>query len=115
MTTAPPVSASDLARLWSAAAVLGTHCAGCSCGGGFSVHVDPDLVEADILDYLADKYRRAGHTALAAFVRARNDCRTPAFSVWLDALDSGSLAAADLARLKSDLATTLGSMTRHAG
>ena len=113
MNSKTHLSTSELARLWSEAAVLGTHSAGCSCGGGFSVHVDPAMVEADILEYLADKYRGAGLTALAAFIRARSACPQPAFAIWLDGLDAAPLAPADLARLEADLATTLGSMGRH--
>lgn len=109
----PHLSASELARLWSEAAVLGTHSAGCSCGGGFSVHVDPAAVEADILEYLADKYQRAGLDALAGFVNARANRPVPAFAIWLDGLDAAALAPADLARLEADLGTTLGSMARH--
>lgn len=104
-----PVSGRELARLWSEATMLGTHSTGCGCGGGHAVHIDPAMVESDILDYLADKY---GQGALADCLAARQDKREGAFAIWLAGLDESQLGPDDLAQLKHDLAVTLGSLSR---
>ena len=35
----------DLARLWSEAAVLVGHAVGCGCGGAMPVRIDPAMVD----------------------------------------------------------------------
>ena len=104
------VSGSELARLWREAPAALAHASGCSCCGGAPVGIDPAAVEADILDYLALKYRAAGVPALAAFVAARQLQPAGAFGGWLARLDQAPLPASAIEVLQSDLAATLRSI-----
>ena len=102
-------SGRELADLWSGAVIFAPHLAGCSCAG-FYVPLDPASVELDLLEYLAHKYKTAGHAELAAFVSARAQGQTPAFGKWLEMIDTSPLAPPDRDRLTGDLFATLESM-----
>ncbi|HWG03681.1 MAG TPA: hypothetical protein VG271_01580 [Beijerinckiaceae bacterium] len=102
---------SDLARLWRDAAAFLPHLAGCTCTGPH-LTLDRDAIEADLLAYLAQTYRDAGHAVLARFVAAREQANGNgiSFAVWLAALDTASLDAADRRRLIDDLEPALQSL-----
>lgn len=104
------VTGRDLSDLWSSAIIFAPHLAGCMCSGGFHIPLDPRAVEEDLIDFLAHRYRTAGHDALAAFVAARGKERVASFNVWLREIDAAQLAEADRTRLIGDIRTTLESM-----
>jgi len=105
-------SGHELCRAWSEAPAFLPHGSGCACAGHVGFHLDPAAVEADVLDYLADRYAKLGRTALFDFIERRRQARGVAFAAWLAGLDTAPLPADAAALLKSDLHATIASLAR---
>ena len=71
----------ELARLWAEAPALLPHSAGCACAGHAGLHLDPGAIEADVLDYLAQRYASDGAAELVAFIDRRRQQRGITFAV----------------------------------
>lgn len=99
----------ELAELWAGAMIFAPHIAGCTCAG-FHVPLDPASIEADLIDYLAHRYKTEHRTELAAFVNERLEKRHKPFGQWLEALDEAPIEESDRLRLFADLRATLESM-----
>ena len=106
------ISGLELARLWSEAPAFLPHGAGCACVGHTGIHLEPAAVEADVLDYLDQRYAADGERELAEFLTARRRSRGVTFASWLIGLDTGPLSDAARARLLADLDTTISSFAR---
>ena len=105
----------DLARLWAEAPAFLTHGAGCSCAGHVAMHLDPRAVEADVLDYLAERYKASRQSELAGFVADRNAARGVTFASWLIGIDSAALTVSARTRLLADLGATISSLANSGG
>ncbi len=100
----------ELARIWSEAPALLPHSAGCACAGHVGLHLDPAAVEADVLDYLSERYSSGVHPELVALLQARRDERGITFASWLTSLDAVRLPEAARGILLADLGVTIASL-----
>jgi len=90
--------------LWSAAGKTMQHGMSCRCCGGGMFSMNPKVLEADMLDYLADKYQSEGAMALQEAVSRRIADPADGLISWLRALGaSQALPAPLLERLKADI------------
>lgn len=97
--------------LWSAAGKTMQHGMSCRCCGGGMFSMNPKILEADMLDYLADKYQGEGATALHDAVSQRIADPADGLIAWLCALGaSDALPAPLLSRLKADIIDLLQTM-----
>lgn len=80
----------------------------CACCSGGMFSPTAQQLEADLLDYLAEKYKNEGITSLHNAVSERADNPTDGLIPWLCAMStSNSIPAPLLDRLKSDLVDLL--------
>lgn len=98
-------------RLWSTMNTGVWHAMSCRCCGGGMFSMNAKVVEADMLDYLADKYRSEGLEPLCSAIAQRKNNSVPALPAWLQALDAGgAIPAAAVKQLKRDIANMLESL-----
>jgi hypothetical protein len=109
--TTPP----DLAALWREALSRPMHSPACGCAVPSSVRLEPEHVELDILDYIADKHELHRYTGWADALASRAASRQASFPVWLESLRGLQLFPAALwAGVMADVTGVLDSMTSHA-
>jgi len=103
--------------LWNAAGKTMQHGMSCRCCGGGMFSMSPKVLEADMLDYLADKYQGEGVSALHDAVSRRiADPGDEGLIAWLRALGaSDALPAPLLDRLKADIIDLLQNMQAAPG
>lgn len=111
----PETALSDLAALWREALSRPMHSPACGCAVPSSIRLEPEHVELDILDYVADKHGLHLYAGWADALASRAALRQASFPVWLESLRGLQLIPASLwAAVMADVAGVLGSMTSHA-
>lgn len=100
-------------RRWSTMNTGVWHAMSCRCCGGGMFSMNAKVVEADMLDYLADKYQTEGLEPLCNAIAQRKNNPVPALPAWLLTLDAdGAIPAAAMKQLKCDIANMLESLQR---
>jgi hypothetical protein len=108
----PPDALDELLTLWQRARTVAESTPGCPCHGIVAGLVDPDVMEANMLEPLRARYRDGGQPELLAIVERR--LRKPPFAGmrqsfprWLQYVRELSLGAAQRQTLRDDLAEAL--------
>ncbi|MBI0535240.1 hypothetical protein D9599_06620 [Roseomonas sp. KE2513] len=105
---------SRLANLWRAVVSRPVHPVGCTCMGHFLIPaMNPQDMEADILDYMRSRYAAENIAALVTLLDARErereatDIRPLGFRAWLLRLPAAGVEPGALDRFVTDLTATL--------
>lgn len=98
-------------RLWSTMNTSMWHAMSCRCCGGGMFSMNAKVLEADLLDYLADKYQSQGLEPVCDALTQRKNNPTLGLPAWLLELDTeGSVPAFMMMQLKCDIAQMLKSL-----
>jgi hypothetical protein len=103
-----------LMPLWQAALSRPIHNSSCGCAVPAAVRLDPETLELDLIDYVAEKHQleRLPEWRDAVSLRAR--ARSNSFPDWLQSLGNGCLEVSLHLKVMADVSNTLRSMAEHA-
>ncbi len=94
--------------LWNAIDTNMWHGMSCRCCGGGMFTMNAQILEADLLDYLAEKYQSDEFQPLRAAVSARANNLTQSLPAWVRTLEEqNTLPSSLMLQLKSDVVEVL--------
>ena len=84
------------------------HGGGCACCGAGMVRLSPEMLEDDILGFLAGRYRDSGEEALHRLVEDRLSSADGSLSRWLERVAADETIGAARGRLLEDVLDVVG-------